>query len=144
MANLEWGPLGEGWALSLSMDRGEFLMGEKVTMTLITKNASNKGLKLPVLSKWTTYQFQLRDTSGNVPLTRFGQRMKTRSLDSGHGNAEIPAGEMLTIELELNRLFDLSLTGKYALQASRTVPRSGGSEEVELVSNEISFEIVEE
>jgi len=144
MNQLNWGNPVEGWQLSISVDKDKFLLGEPIYVTMVTKNISNKDLRIPASSKWTTYWFHLRDEFSKVPLTRFGRRMEENRGEGSYAEPEIPPDDTIVLEMPVSRLFDLSLSGAYTLEVSRMVFRQGTSEEVPLVSNKISFEIVEE
>jgi hypothetical protein len=145
MEKLEWGTPVEGWQLSLSLDNPKAAVCGPVMVTLVTRNVSNKPLKLPVVSMWTAFSFQVRDEGGEVPLTRFGRRMEGNRMVSGHGETNIQPNESLTVELPLARFVDLTPTGTYTVTASRSVLRQQGVyQEVPLVSNRVTFEIVEE
>ena len=142
MSDLEWGASTGGWLLSISLDKPKLVVGEKVVVTLVTKNAANRPQKIPTWSRWTTYSFNLRDEQAPIPATMFGRQMEDNRGSGSMGRAELAPGESIVIELPLSRLFDLSLAGRYTVQASRIV-EDGAGRQVPLASNFVSFEITE-
>lgn len=142
---LIWGKPTDGWQISISMDKQQFLLGLPVHATIVTKNVSGKTLSIPApRSKWVTYKLRLRDEFGDVPLTRFGKRMEENRGDGSYTEPEIQANDKIVAEIPISRLFDLTLRGRYTLEVSRAIFQQGTKNEVSLVSNEIFFEIVEE
>jgi hypothetical protein len=130
--------------MSISLDRESFALDTPVPVTIVTKNLSDAPLKIPASSKWTTYEYELRQQDREVPLTRFGQRMEDSRGDGSAAEPELPPGDSIVLELPISRLFDLSIVGSYTLRISRPVFRGGSEELVSLVSNRVSFEVVEE
>jgi hypothetical protein len=141
---LEWGQPVEGGTLSCSLDKNKVRWDQPVHVTVVTKNVGSRALVIHAGEPWATYEFQLWDPQGEVPRTRFAKRIEGDRREASGITLEVPPGETIVAELPVSRLFDLSERGKYTLEAARTVYGQGVNRLVRLVSNRVSFEIVEE
>lgn len=145
MIELQWGKPMEGWQLSVSTDRKQFLVGIPVHVSLVMKNVSSKLLPLPTpLFKWGIYRFIVRDEFGEIPLTRFGKRVEENRGEGSYAEPSIEPNGTVVMEVLISRLFDLSLRGSYVFEVSRMVFKQGSKEQVLIVSNKSTFEIIEE
>ena len=111
-----------GFKLSAAVVREEFVVGEPILVRLTTKNVSGKRARLV----WSPYIWRVEGTDQlgrEVPLTRQGRYtyglVKGDPRTGGHRGRYLEAGESETEVIILNRLCDLSMTGRYSMVIGR-------------------------
>jgi hypothetical protein len=140
-----WGKSVEGCRLSISLASAQMSVGDPVELKLAFKNEGQTAIKFSRISLWFDYTYLVSHQNiGNVPFTLFGQQQK-RSLEAGGASAisEIEPGQELVRMVEISRLYDLSLSGKYVVEASKEIPSRSGQGLVKVFSNKAAFELVE-
>jgi hypothetical protein len=117
-----WGKAVEGQAVSISSEKMAYAPGERILLHVRFKNVGRKEVRVLRAHSLALYKVSLLLPDGKAaPWTLFGKRQ----LDgSGEGSRDVDilkVGEESRVELELTRLFDLSLDGKYTVSVERAV-----------------------
>jgi hypothetical protein len=145
-AEIPWGEETEGYRLGLSTDKAEFAPGERVELHMIFRNVGPDDAEVPVSRLMVFHTFTVLLPSGKeAPLTLYGQRQVQSRLDpGGRGVVVLKPGEERSLDLHLNRLFDMTLTGTYKVTAKRAVwTRGEPRETAHVVSNTLEITIKE-
>jgi len=145
-----WGPVTEGFQLSVRLERESFTNGEPVTACVILRNVSGK------LRRYFTAP--MHDPMSKILLTRGGQRVPTNDEPKPGASAPerlkpvfggsmwsfpSPAGTQRKFFVELNKMFDLGTNGEYVVQAMRTIPSLDLKSEEEVASGKAAFRITD-
>ncbi len=95
----------------------EYVAGKNADCRIEIRNRSDKTLVYFYGSSYRDFYMELVDADRRpVPRTRFGSRLGTRrDRSSGRATRELKAGESRTEDINLARVFDLSVPGKYTL-----------------------------
>jgi hypothetical protein len=142
--NVQWGEQVEGYRLSLSTDKAQFAPGERVDLHVVLRNVGPDDARVATGRLMVFHTFTVLLPSGQeAPLTLYGQRqVQSRLNPGGRGVVVLEPGEELTTDLDLNRLFDMTLTGTYKVTAKRAVwSRGEPRETVHVVSNTLEITI---
>ncbi len=108
--------------------------GRAIQVAMSLSNNSKKKIAFGHITYYYNFDLQMTDAMGKaVPLTRFGQ--SKIGGDGGqfgmifkYSRRELAPGASYRIELNLNRLFDLSVAGTYTLRIRRRVDEGPGGE----------------
>ena len=103
------------------------IAGSTIQVTMSLSNNSNRSVSYGLINCYYDFDIQVTDAEGRaVPLTRFGN-----SRIGGNGGQfgsafkynmkELKPGASYRIELNLGRLFDVSVAGTYSLRIRRRV-----------------------
>ena len=139
----QWGHPVEGCALSISVPSPELRAGQGVELTFVFRNAGTVEITLPRVSRWNDYGLTVKRGWGEAPRTPFGEQA-LRAQPRGASASFLEPGQQRAGTLELDRLYDFTQPGRYAVEASKTLPSPSGTGFITVVSNAISFEIVAE
>jgi hypothetical protein len=138
-----WGPTSEGCRISLSLDKTAYEFGESVEVRATVENVDREKLQVEGIQARFPYRFEFfGPNSEEVPLTLWG-----RSLMKPHGGSfamdGLSKGQMRADTFsDLNRTFDMTLNGKYALIIHRAAPSELDPQAwINVVSNTVVFEI---
>jgi hypothetical protein len=145
-----WGPVAEGFQLSLRLEKESFTNGEPVTARLLLRNVSTNELRYPVA-------FGNKDIETTLILMRGEERVRPREeLESGAPfNEQLKRvfrgtesfwpsrpGTQRRFLFDLGKLFDLSGNGEYTVRAKRKIPKTGQDAVEEVTSGTAAFRIV--
>jgi hypothetical protein len=146
-----WGPVQEGFQLSLRFEKASFTNGQPVIACLILRNVSDGRLRFSASYYGPEDDIRLvlmRDqerVSGKdepKPGASFAERLKGTHQGSS-GSWPLEAGTQRKFFLTLSKTFDLATNGEYVVQAVRTVPTLDRKSEKEVVSGKATFRITE-
>ncbi len=107
------------------------------------KNISDKGLLLPTTLPLVDYKVVVKNSSGvTTPLTEYGESKTVsvavyRSLDTG-----LSPGQSEVVDLPLNRIFDMTKTGKYFVSVTRRAFTPIGKQWTTITSDAVPIEVV--
>lgn len=130
MNQLSPAPATAPYSLQISAPKADFSPGEEVKIAVTLTNTSTHEIvvrkdKAPDHAEFDYQVVVLDETDQSAPKTKYHRLLSkeedpgtTVFIDSG-GNFTLKPGETLTENLVLNRLFDLSMPGKYKVQAQR-------------------------
>jgi hypothetical protein len=122
----EWGKETEGQAISIMTKKATFASGELVVLTISLRNVGSQDTKIITQAPLGSYDIEVLGRNGEkVPLTLRG---KVESETVGYGSSSVTLlkkGQECTVEVPLNRLFDMSLPGKYTVSVTREVWKPG-------------------
>jgi hypothetical protein len=142
-AKREWGKAVEGQALSIATEKTVYAPGERVVLNVAFKNVGQKIVFIGVDYFFNSNSVKVMFADGkDVPLTSYGKLYAKRKGGSGF-TFDAKPGEYLHIEIELNRMFDMTLAGKYRISVQRNITRENKELEEKATSNEIEIEINE-
>ena len=140
--SLKWGQPLQGCRLSISMSSLRMESGSPIQLTLVFRNDGPFVIKVPRFSLWFDYEFKIRyNELHQISLTPFGQQQKDNSMMSATNVFELAPGQEMTSAVEISRLYDLRLPGKYVMEASRELPNPSGQGFIKVVSNSLEFEV---
>ncbi|MGA2232293.1 MAG: hypothetical protein ABSH22_15455 [Tepidisphaeraceae bacterium] len=137
-----WGRDAGGWRTSLSADKGEWSIGEPISITLVTLNVdSADGLLFDARAAFT---FDITNSIGNkCPQTPRGE-IQANNTTTG-GVPSMSPGEIdVRTFTELNRKYDMTLPGKYVIVVHRkagTAPNPFAN--IDVASNPITITLRE-
>jgi hypothetical protein len=146
MEHLEWGRPTNGWRLSLSLDRNEFITEERIVATIVFQNASDREQRFGGHGADFDYVLDCSMVHGErVPPTLFGKMMLANREFAKTIGGVLQAKQQVVVEISLAHHLDLSLPGKYLLTVSRQADESasGAPNAPLILSNTIAFEIKE-
>lgn len=109
--------------------------GQAMEIKLTLQNDSGKDILCAHGSPYRDFSIVVKDFAGtNVPMTKFGQQvMQGNPRDSYKRNVKpLPSGKSTQVCLNIARLFDLTIAGKYTISVSRTIDENVPSQEREV------------
>jgi hypothetical protein len=136
----------QGQAISIKTKKAVFVPGEPIILTISLKNVSTNDIEIvgPILAG---YDIEVLGPTGEkVPLTLYGKmRFENSRLGSRAVNMLKP-GTDFSLEVNLSRLFDMTLRGKYIVSAQSVVGRAQGDTRVVLkvTSNKVNLNVADE
>jgi len=134
--DLLWGEANEVFFLSLSLKNREVSSGQPVLVTVRIKNVSDKELRLVETEPAKDYSFIVTDSDGKaVPQLLYQRRLRENKEEVRRTVTTVAPGQVVEHGFNLSRRFDLTLDGKYSIQAERSVLKSAGDGTVALLSN---------
>ncbi len=145
-----WGPQAGAFRLSISSDKPRYVAGEPIKIVAVLQNVTSGRAYTSVIS--TVVGLYEIDISPTLPrwlpfkpravLTPFG---RDRMYQTSGNVAGIPlfAGAEIKEEFELNKLYEMSLTGEYHITFHRRQRPEGPEEPFYMIhSNEITVSVV--
>jgi hypothetical protein len=121
-----WGDAREGFALSMILDQKEVKAGLPVILTVIIKNVSRESLPLLETQTELDFDFIVLDESGkNVNELKYQKELLKIPIFRLIKITYLPE-QMKEYKFFLNRRFDMSVIGKYKIQARRKVYKIKG------------------
>jgi hypothetical protein len=139
---LQWGNPIEGCQLGIIVPRKTFIVGEQIPVTVKVRNAGDldKGIDILQRSVW----FDVKDQEGKaIPLTRFGQRLRTVDAVSHVAHVLKPGQVMTLATYTVSREHDMTLSGTYKIRAWMNVPGRDPKSVVTVFSNEVTIKLEE-
>ena len=117
--------------LSARFDKSVTVPGEMVILSVALLNYGTNTVFLPSTMDFGDYQIHVSDENGlAVPLTRYGENLRRAQVGASTTEYMLPPGKILIVRFVLNRLFDLSMAGKYRVKVSRLVFTGSGTARV--------------
>jgi hypothetical protein len=141
---LEWGSSVHGVKLSLSVDAERFVPQDAIRLTIAMRNDGSREINYVTASVWDDFEFRVRLEGQEVKLTRFGDiltQSKNVARTIGQG---LPPGQELIWEIQLDRYYDMTTTGKYEVRASRSLVDPAGGKPLRVTSNTLTIQVVED
>src|ERR1035437_309644 len=119
----QWGPQTDGGCVSLKATQSKFRFDQPVALQIVVKNMGDKRLYLLRTGLLFMYRFDVRGPDGKpCPLTREGSREAVGGANGLRDSIGLDPGKSNVSKVEmLNRIYDMSLMGKYTVTAYRTV-----------------------
>jgi hypothetical protein len=121
--------------LSIQLEKAEVDGAEPVVLQITLKNTTTKSLWFAQSIVWRDFAITVRrtihkavggDREDNTPLTEYGKQVfLTPAPVSAFQITEIKPGQSIQEKLAVNRLFDMTLPGTYALQSTGLVSTRG-------------------
>ena len=143
-----WGPVTEGFQLSIRLQKESFTNGEPVTACIILRNVSDRLLRYftaPIndpMSKIVLMRGQQRVPGKNEPKPgATPMEMLKAAYRGSMGSFQSPVGTQRKFLVELNDAFDLATNGEYVVQAMRTIPSLDKTSKKQVVSGKATFRI---
>jgi hypothetical protein len=142
----QWGPETDGGQVSLKATQSKFRFDQPIALQIVVKNVGDKRLYLVRTGLLFMYRFDVRGPDGKpCPLTREGSQEAMGGANGLRDSIALDPGKSNVFKVEmLNRIYDMSLMGKYTVKAYRTVILPGKDERsVEMPSNKIEITVTE-
>lgn len=140
-----WGESKEGFLLGINVEKQSVSVRDPVILNVVLKNISDTPLPLVQTRPENDYRVSVHYENGEaVPLTLYGKR-----LDSIRGEVRrrttvtLASNEALEHHLHIDRLFDMSLTGKYFIKVTRTMLTRGTNGFADLESNRLCITVMD-
>lgn len=146
------GEIVDGYRLFAATDRRAYKLGETVNLTVKLTNAGDGEVSVINAAHDTTYEVDITvprvgigpggETADKAPLTLKGRARAQTALHRGNHITPVAPGESVTIEMpDLNRLYDMTLSGKYTIVVRRELRSRDNNKTVEVVSNALTVQI---
>lgn len=140
-----WGDPVDGCRISASVVSSKIPAGQPVVLTVVLRNDGQREARFARLSKWFEYDYTITVADGqSVPLTRFGQQQRRFTEVGGPAVLqELEPGQEVVSKVEISRLYDLTLSDRYVIEASKALLSQNGQGSVKVASNRVDFEITD-
>ena len=141
----EWGEETEGYTISIATDKENYLPGEMITLSVKLKNMSEGDTKILLVAKFASYQIEVvLPTREQAPLTLYGKKMLEASQSFVRAVVPLKAGEEIGTSFNLNRFFDMTLSGEYRISVSRKVWERDNIEKTATVNSNTVVVVINE
>jgi hypothetical protein len=140
-----WGPATEGYRLSLRSSQTDYRKGEKISLEIVLQNAASNDGKVVVSHPLRHYNFDVVRADGTaVPMTPKGKKM-LEAVEASHRDVQVlKPGEQTVEELDVSKVFDLTLAGEYRIKVSCAVWNRADRKKFSTVtSNTLTIKITE-
>lgn len=140
---MSWGEAQGGFRLGVQGMKNDFSVKDAILLVMYLKNISDEPLR--VIITGNDYEITVLDRDGNnVPLTRYGKHLANEA-DRFFLRVvlAVEPGEELRDELHVNRIFDMTLSGQYFVNISRSVPKRVGDGFVKIESKRIAINVTD-
>ena len=137
-------PPTEGCRLNLDTEKPQFAIGEPIDLRVSLHNVSRDKVRTGSLAYLGCRIEVLLPNGKPAPLTLWGEKLiHPMWVSAGSNTIELYRGEVWDEELrDLNRAFDMTLSGKYMITVHRMVTSSSDPEKlVDVPSNKIKVEL---
>ena len=153
-----WGDAVDGQAISIATEKDVYEASERIVLTLRIKNVGEAEvpIRYPV-----PFEYDLRvllvdsphakaidrrnapvvPLKGAVPRTLYGVLQLERLGSTTGASAALKPGDHRAVQIDVNRLFDMSVAGKYTISAQRHVWKSRTSLPSKATSNTLEIAI---
>jgi hypothetical protein len=147
----EWGQQSGAHQLSISSDEGQYAAGETVRVTAVLKNVTDESVLLMQQDPAIFYDMDIRvpvqpwiPLSPRAALTEFGERQRNPAIGGSRGGNLKPGDESIR-ELELNKLYYMTIPGDYRIRFScKVLLKRQDDPRITVTSNEIKVTILPE
>jgi hypothetical protein len=137
-----WGQAIEGQALSIATKKSEYAPAERVVLNIALRNEGSVDVLAPKRSPLAIYEVRVLGPDGKeVPHTLWGEKFSTSGKRGSMSVVCLKPGQQIFAEIDLSRLVDISVPGKYGLSVSRFVLKSGTKQGAKAESNELEIVI---
>ena len=139
-----WGDAVEDQAVSITTEKAVYAPGERIVLNACLKNIGQHDVKAITMQPSPIYQVSVLLPDGKeLPLTLYGNSIFKNPWKIGSRSTRIlkPGEETHVEELQLSRLFDFSLAGKYVISVKRAVIRRDGTVRPKLYATSNKLEI---
>ena len=136
----------EGFGLIVNLEKDQVGPCQPIRLAITIKNASEDELSFWETCPESDYRFIVEDDKGQVvPLTRYGQRIeKNREIVLSAVPVALKPNDERQDTILLNRIYDMTIEGKYDITAWRHVRTRDNKGHTKLISNTVEVEIAEE
>lgn len=142
MSDLEWGPVTEWCRVSLSADRSSSVAGEKITVTVVLRNVSDKPVQYEPYPFAPGIDYKVFAAEGeSAEMTAYGRLLRDSAGVSSSAVETLAPGQDVVYELLLSRVYDLTVAKSYRAQVSRVIVSQGRSATAS--SNVLKLEVSE-
>lgn len=105
-------------------------VGSQIRVQVVLTNTSDHEIGILKSAPEVDYLVEVRDTRGRMaPDTDFGRKQKDPAsvkVSTGSPLYSLKPGESLRDEIQIGRLYEMSVPDKYSIQVSRIVPEEMG------------------
>jgi hypothetical protein len=152
----EWGMPIESQSISIKTNKTIYAPEEPINLNVAYKNVGHDDVKYGIRAPLAIYEINVYLPSGiyfiegdalkekkESPLTLYGRKLQDNSnLIVSQSNKIIKPGEQRTDELELSRIYDFSLDGKYTIIVKKKIRKHDNEKEITTVtSNKLEITI---
>ena len=116
MVERQWGKAFKGLAVSIASERSSYGPGERIVLSVLLKNSGQKDTRVATPAPLAIFRPTVQLPDGKEsPLTLRGRMLTESAREGGVGGVILAPGKALRVDLVLDRLYDFSLSGKYAI-----------------------------
>jgi hypothetical protein len=128
-ADQEWRAPVQGQVLGIATDREAYAPGEPITLKIYLKNVSVHEIHFVRWSALDMFRTSVFLPDGKpAPLSLYGKERFSRNHSSGWSFSLLKPGEVVSFNVELSRLFDFSLEGRYMVSVAGGAVKVKGKE----------------
>ena len=141
-AEYEWGPVSEGYQLSIQSEKEEYAYCEPIILKIaIRNNGAEPGL-LIVARPDEDYIAIVKNSKGKaVPLTAYGRHLRDFLLGGLEQGVHLDPGQKREYILLVNRIHDMTRKDTYSVRVKRYVYKRNDKGSAEVLSNTIQVEV---
>lgn len=141
-----WGDKEENLAMSLSVAKEAYRLGELIPLRISLKNFGSAPVPVVIRSPWSDYTLKIQyERRVNIEKTSYGLQMAETAAEGRRATRQLMPEEVITEDLELTQGYDMKLPGSYTIVASRIVYKNGETNQyATITSNELVVKIIEE
>lgn len=121
-----WGKPVEGQRLSISAEKRTYCPGERIFLNICFQNVGQTDVEITVCRPLGVFEINVLLPEGKpAPFTLKGKRSYDNSSMGSMSARVVKPQEQICTDIELNRLFDMTLNGKYSVTVRRIVWKAG-------------------
>jgi hypothetical protein len=141
--DLKWGAISEGCRISLTSDKEQYNFGDPINLHVVLQNVDRKELRIFEGAHFPYRIEMYLPNNEDGTLTLWGHTQTRAEIAASNIRIILMQGQTQADDfITLNRAYDMSLDGKYAIVAHRIVPSETDPKAwVDVVSNPIVIEI---
>lgn len=129
--------------LNIHLEKTLTLIDESNSLALTIKNNSKEVLLIFVTYPARDYEFDVRNEEGqSIRLTETGDILVNNPSIFMRGHLELEPGETIEHKVQINKIYDMSVPGKYSVRVKRKVYDQKGNEYSEVISNRVEVQVV--
>jgi hypothetical protein len=125
----DWGPVLKGLQMSSRVDRSRYRADEPIMVEVVIKNTSKEVVFLGMsIDDQASFDIavSLNESGagglGRMPLTKYGARRFAPLNAAKNIPIRLKEGEERRYRFPLNRMYDMTLDGKYSVVVNRSIP----------------------
>ena len=125
IAARKWGPISQGFELSIVSDKEIYHAGDHVILSLLLHNASKTPAAFIHRDKERDFPLDIVSSDGKiVPLTKYGKHLQeTANFVISSSKVELSPRDAIEYSLQLDKIYDVSREGTYTVTAKRMVSK---------------------
>jgi hypothetical protein len=138
----EWGPVSEGYQLSIQAEKQVYAYCEPIVLKITIRNNGPEPGLLIVARPDEDYTAVVKNSKGKaVPLTAYGRHLRDFLLGGLEQSVHLDPGQKREYTLLVNRIHDMTRKDTYSVIVKRYVYKRDDKGSAEVLSNTIQVEV---